>query len=260
MKNKTLSTTPGRRLAACSLLGLAIAFYVPGAMASAASAPGGLYVGYYQEDPRTNPEDPTPGAFVLKLPEQDAALGGAMYFTFVGCQRSNVGAVKGIKAGKTLTGSWSGTIDNTAQSGAYSGTYDKGSGAYRGSYSVSGGKQFKDIAGCIQYYIGPNGTWEMFPVEQNQPASFRLDVAGGQVSWRAVPSTAMTLVYVMDPAVALAGSGNPIKIQTVLPGPVNSFDLRDAHLAKGKEYIVVALANTAKAQRAGFASKRFVAP
>lgn len=30
--------------------------------AMAADATDGLYVGYYQEDPLTNPEDPTPGS------------------------------------------------------------------------------------------------------------------------------------------------------------------------------------------------------
>ena len=260
MKSRLISLVPARRLAALSLFALANAVYLPGAAAAPAVSPGGLYVGYYQEDALTNPEDPTPGAFVLKLPEEDAAFGGAMYFTFVGCQSSNVGAVKGVKAGAALRGTWSGTVDNSAQSGAYAGTYDKGSGAYKGTYSVSAGKQLKNIEGCVQYYIAPKGTWEMYAVEQNQPASFKLDLAGGQVSWRAVPNTAMTLVYVIDTAVALAGSGNPIKVQTILPGPVTKFDLGGAKLAKGKEYIVVALANTAKAQRAAFASKRFVAP
>lgn len=260
MKNKMMSFVPVRRFAALSLFALANAVCLPGAAAGPAAAPGGLYVGYYQEDALTNPEDPTPGAFVLKLPDEDAAFGGAMYFTFVGCQSSNVGAVKGVKAGTALTGTWSGTIDNSAQSGAYTGTYDKGSRTYRGNYSVSAGKQHKNIEGCIQYYIAPKGTWEMYAVEQNQPASFKLDLAGGQVSWQAVPNTAMTLVYVIDTAVALAGSGNPIKVQTIVPGAVTKFDLRGAKLAKGKEYIVVALASTARAQRAAFASKGFVAP
>lgn len=260
MKNTSPSFAPLRRLAACSLLALSGAACAPGAMAAAPLPPGGLYVGYYQESALTNPEDPTPGAFVLRLPEQDAAFSGAMFFTFVGCQNSNVGAVKGVKAGKMLSGTWSGTIDNSAQSGAYEGSYDKGSGAYRGRYSNAGGKQFRDIEGCVKYYIGPDGSWEMFPAEQNQPANFKLGLAGKQVSWPAVPNTAMTLVYVIDSAVALAGTGNPVMLQTILPGAVTRFDLQGARLVKGKEYIVVALLNTAKAQRAAFASKRFVAP
>lgn len=252
VKTKMTLSMRAARLATLALFGLA--------SWTAAAAPGGLYVGYYQEDPRTNPEDPMPGAFVLNLPDQDVAFGGAMYFTFVGCQSSNVGAVKGVKAGAALSGSWSGTIDGSAQTGAYSGTYDQAGNAYRGVYVNAGGKQHKAIAGCIEYYIGPNGSWEMFPVEQNLPASFTLKVAGGKVSWTAVPNTAMTLVYLIDAAAALAGTGNPIKLQTIVPGRGTSFALQGAGLVKGKEYIVVALANTAQARRAAFASKRFVAP
>jgi hypothetical protein len=259
--DKVMTTrVPVRRIAAYALFGLASWVGNSAVMAAAVAAPGGLYVGYYQEDPRTNPEDPMPGAFVLKLPDQDAAFGGAMFFTFVGCQTSNVGAVKGVKAGAALSGSWSGTIDGSVQTGAYSGTYDKAASAYKGVYVNAGGKQHKTIAGCIEYYIGPNGTWAMFPVEQNQPAGFQLNVTGGKVSWAAVPNTAMTLVYLVDAAAALAGTGNPIKAQTILPGQVTGFPLQGTGLVKGKEYIVVALVNTPQARRAAFASKRFVAP
>lgn len=254
-----MSIPPTSRIAGLLLCALAAGAQSL-AMAAPAAAPGGLYVGYYQEDPRSNPEDPMPGAFVLTLPEKDAAFSGAMYFTFVGCQKSNVGAVKGVKAGAGLSGNWSGTIDGSAQSGPYSGTWDKASGAYRGTYSNAGGKQFKDIPGCIQYYIGPNGSWEMFAAGQSQPASFKLAVSNGQVSWPAVANTAMTLVYVVDPEVAQAGSANPIAYQTILPGAGTRVGLQGAKLVKGKEYIVVALANTATAQRGAFASKRFIAP
>lgn len=230
------------------------------AVATDTSPPGGLYVGYYQEDPRSNPEDPTPGAFVLKLPDGDAPFDGAMFFTFVGCQRSNVGKVKGVKTGNELKGTWAGAIDDGPQSGPYSGTYDPETGYYKGVYSVAGGKQFKNIEGCIQYHIGPNGTWEMFKVGQNQPASFKVDVAGSAVSWRAVPNGAMTLVYVIDPKVAQAGSGNPVVFQTIVPAQVTRFNLKTAGLTKGKEYIGVALINNRKSERVAFASKQFVAP
>lgn len=244
----------------CAVALSTLAFSSPHANAAAGkSAPGGLYVGYYQEDPLANPEDPMPGAFVLKLPDADAAFNGAMFFTFVGCQHSNVGAVSGAKAGYDLKGEWSGSIDNSAQSGPYSGAYDPASGSYKGVYSNKGGKQFRDIKGCIQYWIGPKGSWPMFPVEQSQPASFKVEVDGTKVTWPKVPGTAMTLVYVIEQDAAQAGKGNPVKFQTVLPGLGASFSLAGTGLAKGKEYIAVALLNNAKAQRVAFASKRFVA-
>lgn len=238
----------------------ALMFATSSAFAAPSAAPGGLYVGYYQEDPRTNPEDPMPGAFVLRLPENDAAFDGAMFFTFVGCQKSNVGKVSGVKAGTALSGTWSGKIDDSMQSGPYKGSYDAGTSSYKGTYSNSGGKQFKDIAGCIQYYIGPNGTWEMFAVEQNQPASFKIDISGATVSWSAVPSAVMTLMYVIDPAIAQSGSGNPIVFQTVMPAQTTKFNLAPARLVKGKQYIGVAMFNNAQAKRVAFASKKFVAP
>lgn len=233
-----------------------------GAVAADKVAPGGLYVGYYQEDPLTNPEDPTPGAFVLTLPKNDASFSGAMFFTFVGCQHSNVGEVKGAKSGFDLSGTWAGNVDNSAQSGPYKGSYDPGTGSYKGVYSVSGGKQFKKIENCIQYYIGPKGTWEMFPVEQNQPASFKVAVSPSKVSWNAVPNAAMTLVYVLDPAVAKAGVGNPVKFQTIVMGKTASLNLAvvPAVVTKGKEYIIATLVNDSKAQRLAFGTKRFVVP
>ena len=247
------------RLSLIALTMLALA----GSNAAAAadkSPPGGLYVGYYQEDPLTNPEDPMPGAYVLNLPEKDAAFNGDMYFTYVGCQRSNVGKVQGLKAGNALSGDWSGSIiDNSPQAGPYHGTYDPAQGYYKGVYANSGGKQFKTIQGCIQYYIAPNGSWEMFPVEQSQPATFKVGVAATVASWGHLPNAAMALVYVIDPSLTKSGAGNPIKFQTVLPGPASSFNLAAAGLGKGKEYIVVTLINNSKFQRIGFASKRFVA-
>ena len=122
-----------------------------------------------------------PGAFVLNLPSTDSAFNGSMYFTYVGCQTSNVGNVSGTKAGNTLSGTWSGTVDGSAQSGPYNGTYDPVAGYYQGVYSNSGGKQFKSIPDCIEYHIAPNGTWEMFAVEQNQPSTFNVAVAGPSV-------------------------------------------------------------------------------
>lgn len=227
--------------------------------AVAASAPGGQYVGYYQEDPRSNPEDPTPGAFVLTLPEQDASFDGAMFFTFVGCQKSNVGKVSGQKKGLALNGTWSGMIDASPQSGPYSGTYDPLTGSYTGVYSNAGGKQFKNIEGCIQYYIGANGTWEMYPVEKNQPAAFKVAVDKGTLNWASPPGAAMALVYVLDPAAARTPGANPIKYQSLMPAQAGKFSLGALGLDKGKEYIAVTLVNNAKSKRIAFGSKRFVA-
>lgn len=252
------SLSSKRSLAAITVLALACAQGV--ANAAATSAPGGLYVGYYQEDPLTNPEDPSPGAFVMNLPENDASFNGDMFFTYIGCQSHNLGKVNGVKAGLALSGTWSGTVDNSAQSGPYKGTYDPVAGHYKGVYTNSGGKQFKNVPGCIQHTIAPKGTWEMFAVEQNQPAAFKVDIAGSKMSWAAVPGAVMTLVYVLDPAVAKAGGDNPVKFQTLIPGNGANFNFAPRGLSKGKEYIAVAVVGNRNAQRVAFGSKRFVAP
>jgi hypothetical protein len=224
------------------------------------SPPGGLYVGYYQEDPTTNPEDPTPGAFYLNLPANDSPFNGNMYFTYVGCQTSNVGTVSGTKAGASLSGSWTGTVDGSAQSGAYSGTYDATRASYAGTYTVSGGKQHIIVAGCIQYYIAPNGTWEMFALEKSIPSDFNVAVSGATAAWAAPAAASTTLVYVLDAAVAQSGNGNPIKWQDVVAGSVASVNLATAGLTSGKEYICVVKINNSASARIAFTSKRFVAP
>jgi hypothetical protein len=84
-------------------------------------------------------------------------------------------------------------------------------------------------------------------------------VSASKASWSAVPSAALTLIYLIDPLIAQAGNGNPIKWQTVVPGTATTLNLGSAGLAKGKEYIVVALVGNMKAQRVAFGSKRFTA-
>jgi hypothetical protein len=224
-----------------------------------ASAPGGLYVGYYQEDPATNPEDPTPGAFSLNLPDTNSAFAGSMFFTYVGCQTSNVGTVAGTKTDGALSGTWSGTIDGGAESGTYSGSFQSATQSYAGTYTTDGGKKSRDIAGCINYFIAPNGTFEMFAVEAAVPAGFTVRVAGRSISWSATSGAALTLVYVLDRAAAQSGSGNPVRWQTVVSGSSTNSAVVPASvtLQAGTEYIAVVGIGDAAAQRIAFGSRRF---
>ncbi len=228
---------------------------------SSSSVPGGIYVGYYMEDPTTNPEDPMPGAFVLNLPSGDASFSGNMYFTYVGCQTSNVGTVSGTKSGTALAGTWTGTLDGSPESGPYNGSYDAG-GFYHGVYSNSAGKQYKVVPGCIQYYIAPNGTWEMFPVESNMPSTFAVTVAvtvaGSTASWTAPAGAAYSLVYVIDPALLQAGA-NPVIWQGVVGGSTSSSSFGALGLTAGKEYIAVTMVFDSGYQRLAVGSKRFTA-
>jgi hypothetical protein len=232
-----------------------------GAASAADNAPSSpaLYLGYYQEDPLTNPEDPTAGAFVLSLPVGDGAFKGNMFFTYVGCQTSNVGEVQGLKKGNSLSGTWSGTIDGSPESGPHEGTFDPSKGYYTGTYKVSGGKQFKSIAGCIEYTIAPDGRWELFPVNRSEPAGFRITVTGTVVSWDVPPGALMSLVYVVDPEIA-GTAANPVKWQTILSGSTGSVDLSSMHLSSGKHYIIGTLISDKRSARIAFASRDFLAP
>jgi hypothetical protein len=224
-----------------------------------ASAPGGLYVGYYQEDPATNPEDPTPGAFSLNLPDTNSAFAGSMFFTYVGCQTSNVGTVAGTKTDGALSGTWSGTIDGGAESGTYSGSFQSATQSYSGTYTTDGGKKSRDISGCINYFIAPNGTFEMFAVEAAVPAGFTVQVAGRSISWSATSGAALTLVYVLDRAAAQSGSGNPVRWQTVVIGssPNSATVPANVTLQAGTEYIAAVGIGDGAAQRIAFGSRRF---
>ena len=224
-----------------------------------ASPPGGLYVGYYQEDPATNPEDPMPGAYSLNLPDGDGSFSGSMFFTYVGCQSNNVGAVSGSKSGQALSGTWSGTVDGLPQSGSYVGTFDAATQSYSGTYTNAGGKQFRDLLPCIQYTIAPNGTWEMFPVNASVPSGFAVEVNGRTISWTNTTGAMVSLVYVLDPAIAQT-SGNPVLWQTTAAGNTSVTVPAGVVLTSGHEYVAaVGLASSAS-QRLAFGSRRYTQP
>jgi hypothetical protein len=215
-----------------------------------ASAPGGLYVGYYAESPTNNPEDPTLGVLHLALPANDAAFSGAMFFTYVGCQTSNLGAISGTRSGNSLVGNWSGTIDGSAQSGSYGGAYSATTGLFSGTYTVTGGKQFRDLSPCIQYFIAANGTWELLAAGTSVPASFGLGVASTTVQWTNPAATALTLVAVLDEAQALAGDAAASRFQTLSDASLQSLNLANVPgLTAGTRYVVAVATANAQGQR-----------
>jgi hypothetical protein len=223
--------------------------------------PGGLFVGYYQEDPASEPNDPVPGALYMALPEGNNNFSGNLYFTYLGCQSSNVGAISGSKSGTTLNGNWSGTIDNTAQSGSYSGTYDATNILYSGTYTVAGGKQAINIPGCVSYSIAPNGIWNLSPVEQNAPTTFTPTVNANTVVWQTPAGYAGALVSVIDVAPALTINGsNAVKGQAQILAPSSNFALAPLALTSGRPYLATVSAFDANRVRVGAGSKLFTAP
>lgn len=245
------------RLFLTTLIGAALSFVAP----LAAVAAGDLYVGYYQEDPVTNPEDPTPGSIYLSLPAGDDAFSGSMFFTYVGCQSESLGTVSGAKADKSLEGEWGGSVDGTAQKGGFEGAWSAEVGGYVGTYDVAGGKQHIAIPDCVEYYIAPRGTWELLPVGAHVPASFGVTVSGNTVSWTPPPGVMMSLVYVLDPELARTRGQRATIWQTLLLGPgKRTADLRLAHMKPGRTYVVAVKLNDGSMKRAGFASTTIVAP
>ena len=221
--------------------------------------PGGLFVGYYAEDPITNPEDPGVGALYLRFPASPGPFAGAMYFTVAGCQTNNVGAISGTKTDAGIAGSWSGTVDGVIQSGAYSGIYSSTLGAYSGDYTVSGGKQFITVANCLQYWVAPKGTWEVTAIGDGVPTAFRLTTIGTTVMWTPRVGAVITHVSVIDEADALAGGANAIKYQAYSVQGAPTFNLASIPgLVAGRSYVVAVTTTTSNNQRTGVASARIV--
>lgn len=230
----------------------------PGPAPAPAPAPGGLYVGYYAEDQATNPEDAVPGALYFSLPEQNVSFGGAMNFTYLGCQSANVGTIAGVKTDAGIEGSWAGTIDGSIQSGAYAGSYSAATGSYAGTYTVTGGKQLKVVEGCTQYSIAPQGTWEALPVGGHLPSSFVLSRTGSVVSWTPPAGTVVTLAAVIDEDAALAGTAIAMAYQNMTLAALSSTDITTVQgLVVGRAYVLLVAATDVNNHRLGFASLRF---
>lgn len=228
----------------------------PGMNTVTTTGPGGLFVGYYQEDPKTDTQDPTAGAFVMNLPASDADFNGSMDYTYAGCQASNVGAISGSKGGLKLAGDWSGVVDKSPQSGSYSGAYNTTTNIYAGTYTNAGGKQFRNLSPCIQYTIAPNGSWELFAIDSVRPAAFSVGITNNAIYWPSTADAASTLVYVLDPTIAKAGQGNPVVWQGTV-GTALSVTV-PVPLQSGKEYVAVVAVSDAQHARKAFGSRRFV--
>jgi hypothetical protein len=223
--------------------------------------PGGLYVGYYQEDAVNNPEDPTVGTLYLRLPQDDSTFSGDMYFTYVGCQSQNVGTISGNKNQLDLVGSWTGSVDNLAQSGNYVGRFQPTLGIYQGTYTNAGGKQFRDLSPCITYYIAALGTWELFPLGQTFSSNTTpqsVSVSRNIVSWAAPAGTEACLVSAIDLAAAQSGTANATVWQNIVPGVISSAVIPASLLQTGRSYVAsVACRASADQQRNYFSSVTF---
>jgi hypothetical protein len=229
---------------------------------AAANGPGGLFVGYYQENPGS--ADPTAGVVYLNLPASDGQFTGNMYFTYVGCQSESIGAVAGSKSGAELTGgSWQGSIDGENESGAFQGTYSATRGSYAGTYTVSAGPKQRNIAECVSYEIAADGSFELFPAEQSTGMNaLSVDVDTLTLSWTCPTNSTAALVSLLDATrAATPGSGNAVVDQAVVTDLSDqSLVLNAALLTSGQPYLAGVACLDASGTRTGVSSVRFTAP
>lgn len=232
------------------------------------TAPGGLYVGYYKEDAGTNPEDPMPGALYLNLPASDSEFSGQMSFTYVGCQSFNVGTISGNKSSLDLSGTWTGSVDGLAQDGKFVGRFNTDKKAYQGTYNNSKGKQFVKIKDCIEYYIGPNGRWELFPVGTTVAADATpsteatgVIIEGDKITWfPPAGGSADSLVSITDASIAASGGANAIIWQNLYNAGISTATLPpEVVLQSGQQYVLSAGA-IGDSNLEYFSSRQFSAP
>jgi hypothetical protein len=214
-----------------------------------------LYLGYYVEDAANNPEDPMPGALLLRLPKADAAFSGALYFTFIGCQSESWGHIEGrLEQGK-LQGKWSGTVDDIPQHGTFQGQFDPRSSQYAGTYDNAAGKQYREIKNCITYYIAARGTWQMFKPGSLREGNLSLKAQWPYVLCQPASNNQVVLLYVLDKK--RLGDAHPqdavLAQYLVLPNQARQ-RLPTVKMQEGREYLVVGMAFDSEMMPAGRSS------
>ena len=138
------------------------------------------YVGFYQEDPGNNPEDPMPGTMIMRLPADSGSFEGQMPFSYIGCQGgADVGTVSGTRTAQTLAGNWTGSVDGVAVGGSYNGTYSAPVDQFSGTYVNAGGKVPISGPGGCHYSVAAFGTWRLFGDAVHQPANFLIGSSHG---------------------------------------------------------------------------------
>lgn len=216
-----------------------------------------LYIGAYQEDRMTNPEDPTPGIVYLNIPA-GGNFSGEMYFTYVGCQSSNIGWVSGSRAGASLTGQWQGTLDGTQQNGGFNGSWVASQSAFQGSYTVAGGKQRISVPSCIDYFVAPKGSFSLWSIGTSSSPQFSLRASVAGASWSSVAQAAGALIAVIDADAAVSNHGNAIISQQILTGASTSLTWSALQLVPGHNYVAAVLVLNSQAQVLARASTSFV--
>ncbi len=228
-------------------------------------------MGWYEEDPDNNPEDPTVGALFMRVPAANGNYTGLMPFSYVGCSAGvDVGSISGTRTDNALAGNWAGTLDGVDVGGSFSADFTDGSSPARfdGTFSNDAGKQ-PIVAGPCSYYMAAQGRFRLFDAPASEPAgvavSFSATNTTPTISWAGVTAGATTTLRVFDEACleTLASAacylGEATSTGTSLAYP-EAFPAAQA-LTVGGRYLVMLTAQTAPTGPGGriaaFASTRF---
>ena len=218
-----------------------------------------FYVGYYQENAATNPEDPTAGFIYICLPDDDGSFRGQFLFSFIGCTGGiDVGTAEGNKTRSSLSGNWRGNVDGRAIGGDFKGSASSSSDdVYSGTWTNSAGKVHIQIGDC-EYYVAPNGTWTVYGAGKKD---FNLNVQSGDTptfSWTQVNGASFYLIAVFEPEEACSNFNFNSTLMWVavtqktavqygegIPGAFEAYP--DKRLESGKTYVVLVAAISGEA-------------
>lgn len=204
------ASLPSRRL--MSGFSLAAMAVCSSSMAAASPpTPSKLYLGYYVEDAANNPEDPTVGGVLLKLPADGGRFAGLMPFSFFGCEAGmDTGSVGGMRAGTDLQGEWKGRVDGTAVGGRFAGRYDPKADRIAGNFENAAGKTRIERGDC-SYFVAARGSYTLFSTAANVPPSFTATVSDGarsRLSWPALGRNVYYRVQIFDEGCVLADTAD----------------------------------------------------
>jgi hypothetical protein len=235
-------------------------------VAARTASPGGekIYIGYYAEDAGNNPEDPTIGSLLVRLPSGDGGFAGQMPFTYLGCTGSrSIGLITGSRSSGSLAGSWGGPVDGTMVGGTFAGSADVLTDIIAGTYTNASGK-LRISVGLCHYYVAAFGTWKAFGSLTSLPPSFVAQATAGAMPIMAWPSLGSGTVYAVrvfdenclktNPSAEACFMGEAFTLDLTAHYPL-SFPGATA-LAVDGSYLILVTGATASGDFLGFSSVR----
>ncbi len=233
-----------------------------------------IYLGYYAENPSTNPEDPTAGFLVACIPSSNGKFKSQFLFSYLGCAGGvDIGTVNGDRTGNSLSGNWTGTVDGTNIGGGFTGNWN--GVRFSGTWDNASGKVYIKIGSC-EYYVAPDGTWVLYSLDSDD-GGLNIQITGSSptISWNnSIFGVNGFLISVYNKqcmydkislsectmwSVMCANTINSLTYGTTPPGCMDLFNSQS--LSSNKDYVVSITAyGSSQSDVKAFASKTFTAP